>query len=221
MDVIKVHDHEANQYDQQAKTWGWNPDVFFGLMWEYVRLGDRLLDAGIGTGLCSEPFLKAGVEISGFDGSEKMLRLCRAKQISGDLTVHRLENTPWPYQDACFDLVITGGVLHFFGALDTIFKEVCRVLTGPRVFAFNISLLTRADSKRQGVSADKPYAKVPDEASGVSMYKHSEAYISGLLGERGMTVEKRLTFLASRHPKTFEAHYSTLFVVRENRGEKG
>ena len=214
MDVIKVHDHEANQYDLQAKAWAWNPEVFFGLMWEYVRPGDRLLDAGIGTGLCSEPFLKAGVEISGFDGSEKMLRLCQAKHISDDLTVHRLEDAPWPYPDTCFDHIIAGGALHFFGNLSPIFKEADRVLTGSRVFAFNISLLTRADSRRHGVPADKSYAKMLDEASGVSIYKHSEAYILSLLGELGMTMEKQLTFLASRNPTTFEEHHTTLFLAR-------
>ena len=87
-------------------------------------------------------------------------------------------------------------------------------MTGPRVFAFNISLLTRADSRRHGVPADKSYAKVLDEASGVSIYKHSEAYILSLLGEMGMTMEKQLTFLASRNPTTFEEHHTTLFLAR-------
>ena len=106
MDAIEAHDQEANQYDQQAKTWGWNPEVFFGLMWAYAQPGSRLLDLGIGTGLCSEPFFKAGVDISGFDGSEKMLRLCRDKHISDDLKIHLFEDIPWPYKDADFNLVI-------------------------------------------------------------------------------------------------------------------
>ncbi len=53
-----------------------------------------------------------------------------------------------------------------------------------------------------------------DEASGVSIYKHSEAYILSLLGELGMTMEKQLTFLASRNPTTFEEHHTTLFLAR-------
>jgi len=215
MDVIKVHEDEANQYDQQAAAWGWNPEVFFGLMWEYVRKGDRLLDAGIGTGLCSEPFRKAGVGITGFDGSEKMLGLCRDKQISDDLVVHRIEDVPWPYQDACFEHVIMGGVLHFFGSLRAIFKQARRVLVGPGAFAFNLSLLTTSDQNRHGVADGTPYVKVPDEASGVSIYKHSEAYILSLLGALGMTLEKRLSFLASCNPQTFEEHHSTLFVARK------
>ena len=30
----------------------------------------------------------------------------------------------------------------------------------------------------------------------------------------GITVEKQLTFLASRNSKTFEDHHSTLFIAR-------
>lgn len=218
MDVIKVHDHEANQYDQQARAWGWNPEVFFGLMWEYVKPGERLLDAGIGTGLCSKPFFKAGVEITGFDGSEKMLHLCRDNLICDDLMVHRIEDVPWPYLDARFEYVITGGVLHFFGGLGAIFKQARRLLTASGVFAFNLSLLTKEDQDRHGGAADTSYAKVPDEASGVSIYKHGETYIVSLLGELGMTVEKQLTFMASRNPKTLEEHHSTLFVARTTAG---
>ncbi|MBW1890045.1 MAG: hypothetical protein JRI93_05910 [Deltaproteobacteria bacterium] len=63
----------------------------------------------------------------------------------------------------------------------------------------------------------EPYAKVLDEASGARIYKHSESYIQSLLEENGMSVEKKLTFLASLNPQTLEEHYSTLFVARQRR----
>ena len=213
MDVIKAHDQEAHQYDQQARKWGWNPEVFFGLMWAYALPGSRLLDVGIGTGLCSEPFFKAGVRITGFDGSEKMLGLCRNKQISDDLTRHDIDDIPWPYADACFDLVICGGVLHFFGSLEPFFHEAKRVLTAKGVFGFTTAVLGKGDLEKAALPADAPYAKVLDAASGVHIYRHGEAYIQNLLQCLGMSVHKKLIFLASRNPKTSVEHYNTLFVA--------
>jgi len=214
MDVIKAHDREFSQYDRQAKVWGWNPDVFFGLMWEYVQPGDCLLDAGIGTGLCSIPFYKARVKISGIDGSDKMLGLCRGRKIATRLERHDIEDFPWPFDDHSFDHVISGGVFHFFGSLKPIFQEVKRNLVEKGVFGFNTSLLVKSDLDQAGLPADSAFASVLDESSGVKIYKHSEAYISTVLGQLGMSVEKKLTFLASRNPKTRQDHYSTLFICR-------
>lgn len=214
MDVIEAHDREADQYDCQAGEWGWNPEVFLGLMWTYALPGKHLLDAGIGTGLCSEPFFKAGVKISGFDGSEKMLHLCRGKHISNDLKAHGIEDLPWPYEDTRFDIVIAGGVLHFFGSLEPIFQEARRVLKPKGVFGFTTAVLGEKDLEKAGLSADAPHARVLDEASGVYIYKHGEAYIQRLLGTLGMSMHKKLTFLASCNPQTGAEHYNTLFVAR-------
>ena len=215
MDAVEAHDREANQYDRQAREWGWNPEVFFGLMGACAQPGDRLLDVGIGTGLCAEPFFKAGIDISGFDASEKMLRLCRDKRISDDLKVHGIEDVPWPYADTCFDLVIAGGVLHFLGSLEPFFREVKRVIKPGGVFGFTTAVLEARDREKAALSADAPYASVLDEASKVHIFKHGEAYIQRLLGAMGMSVHKKLIFLASRNPRTGAEHVNTLFVARQ------
>jgi predicted TPR repeat methyltransferase len=214
VDAIEAHEQDTNQYDQQAVEWGWNPVVFFGQMGAYALPGKRLLDVGIGTGLCSEPFFKAGVEISGFDGSEKMLRCCRNKHISDDLKKHLFEDVPWPYEDACFDLVIAGGVLHFLGSLELFFKEAKRVLKPKGVFSFTTAVLDQGNVEKGALPADESYARVLDAASGVRIYKHGERYIQNLLETLGMTAHKKLTFLASRNPQTGAEHYNTLFVAR-------
>jgi predicted TPR repeat methyltransferase len=214
MDAIEAHEQDTSQYDRQALEWGWNPEVFFGLMWADALPGNRLLDIGIGTGLCAEPFFNAGVEISGFDGSEKMLRSCRDKHISHDLKKHLFEDVPWPYRDACFDLVIAGGVLHFLGNLELVFKEVQRVLKPEGVFGFTTAMLDKGHLKNGAWPADEAYSRVLDAASGVHIYKHSETYILRLLGTLGLAVQKKLVFLASRNPQTGAEHYNTLFVAR-------
>ena len=214
MDYIEAHDEAATDYDQQAKDWGWNPEVFFGLMWEYVNPKDSLLDIGIGTGLCSAPFSKAGLKIYGFDGSIEMIRICRDKNIAVDLKKHDIHDIPWPYSDSSINHVIAGGVFHFFEDLKPIFKEVDRILTKGGTFGFLVSRLSPEEIKRSNLEDDTKYAKVYDEASEVEIYKHSESYIILLLDNFGLSIEKELKFLASLNPQTKKEHYGTLFISR-------
>ena len=62
-DSIRTHNEQATEYDQQAHEYGWfGGEVLFGLSFEYMNPQDRLLNIGIGTGLSSQPFAKAGLE---------------------------------------------------------------------------------------------------------------------------------------------------------------
>lgn len=67
-------------YDGEAEASGWcGPEVAFGLACMYVQPGQSILDIGIGTGLGSVLFRKAGLEVHGMDISPKMLDECRSK----------------------------------------------------------------------------------------------------------------------------------------------
>ncbi|WP_423224970.1 hypothetical protein [Candidatus Amarolinea aalborgensis] len=77
-----LHDAYAADYDQQVQAYGCHvADVLFGLCYEYVQPGQRLLDAGIGSGLSAQLFAKAGLEIHGMDFSppcwQMRARVCR------------------------------------------------------------------------------------------------------------------------------------------------
>lgn len=137
----RLHDAYAADYDQQVQSYGCRmADLLFGLCFEYVQPGQRLLDVGIGSGLSTQLFAKAGLEVHGMDFSPAMLALCRAKGFAADLTLHDLQQAPWPFPSAGFDHVICCGVLHFMGDLDTIFDEAARVLRPAGVFAFTTQL---------------------------------------------------------------------------------
>lgn len=101
-----------------------------------ITPGDKLLDLGIGTGLCSALFFKQGLEIYGLDSSDDMLAKCRQKGIATELRKWDLQDTPLPYADAQFDLIVSGGVFHFFEDLQPIFKEVARIIKPHGIFAF-------------------------------------------------------------------------------------
>jgi 2-polyprenyl-3-methyl-5-hydroxy-6-metoxy-1,4-benzoquinol methylase len=70
----------ARYYDQTAKATGWiAPQVAFGMLYEYVEAGQSLLDLGIGTGLSSVLFRRAGLRVSGMDADPEMIEVCRWK----------------------------------------------------------------------------------------------------------------------------------------------
>lgn len=143
MDTISVHDQEADQYDQQVREYNsYGHDALFGMSFEYVNPRDCLLDIGIGTGLASQSFAKVGLEVYGCDGSTEMLKVCESKTFAKDLKVFNLQNIPLPYSDSFFDHVICCGVLHFFDELETILKEVLRIIKPGGIFAFTVAAQT-------------------------------------------------------------------------------
>ena len=69
-------------YDKEAEASGWyGPEVAFGLAFKYVLPGQSILDIGIGTGLGSVLFRKAGLDVHGMDISSKMLDVSRSKGV--------------------------------------------------------------------------------------------------------------------------------------------
>lgn len=132
-----LHDAYAAAYDAQVAAYDcYIAEALFGLCYDFVRPGERLLDLGIGSGLSAAPFARAGLRVSGMDFAPAMLDLCRAKGIAEELRRHDLQDTPWPYDAASFEHVICVGVFHFIGGLETVFAEVARVVRPGGLFAF-------------------------------------------------------------------------------------
>lgn len=102
MDSDKISDcqgGDATQYESQAVEVGWHGhEILFGLMYEFVKSDETLLDIGIGTGLSSSLFHKAGLHISGFDNSTEMIEGCKSKGFSGEVIQHDLRNVPFSYE---------------------------------------------------------------------------------------------------------------------------
>jgi predicted TPR repeat methyltransferase len=185
-DSRQAHDESATDYDRLAPEYGWYPEALFGLCFEYVQPGERLLDVGIGTGLCAAPFARLGLQVFGLDDSPKMLDVCRSKGIATELRQLDIRATPWPYPDSYFDHLIACGVLHFLGDLAPIFQEAARVVRIRGLFTF----VTKAPP-----TESQPGTYSTEIISGVTIFLHQKAYIEGLMASCGFENLKRLVLL--------------------------
>jgi predicted TPR repeat methyltransferase len=175
-----LHDAYAATYDADVLAYDCHiADVLFGLCYEYTRPGQRLLDAGVGSGLSAQLFARAGLEIHAFDFSPAMLEICRRKGFAADLKQHDLLQVPWPYPSGRFDFMVSCGVFHFLADLKAVFDEAERVLAPGGVLAFTTRLPAApadpGESYRMHISGD------------FQVFSHSPAYIQRLLDDHAFT----------------------------------
>jgi predicted TPR repeat methyltransferase len=162
-----LHDAYAADYDAQVLAYDCHiADLLFGLCYEFIQPGQRLLDAGIGSGLSSASFAKAGLQVYGMDFSPAMLEICRSKGFAADLKQHDLQQIPWPYPSDRFDRLVCCGVMHFIPDLDGILGEAQRVLVEGGLLAFTTRLpimleTAPTDYERQVVGDFEIFSHVP------------------------------------------------------------
>ena len=211
-DSIRTHDEQASEYDQQVCEYKWfGHDLTFGMSFEYVNPHDRLLDIGIGTGLSSLPFAKVGLEIFGIDGSMKMLNVCKSKDFAKELKHFDLRNTPLPYSNGFFDHVISCGVLHFFGDLEALFKEVDRVIKPGGIFTFTVlAQVFEKGENVEGYSETSVYGGV--------VFMHGDRYIEEVIQGGGFEKLKELKFLARSGQKDSDDLLCRAYVALKTGG---
>jgi predicted TPR repeat methyltransferase len=185
-DSRQAHDESAADYDRLAREYRcFAPETLFGLCFEYVQPGERLLDIGIGTGLCAALFAKAGLRVSGIDASREMLNMCKAKGIAVELRQHDVRATPWPYPDSAFDHLTACGMLHFLDDLAPIFREAARLVRPKGLFAFTTKIPTQ-------LGLDSCSKEI---ISGVAIFSHGNSYIEKLAAGSGFELLKALEIL--------------------------
>lgn len=181
---IEPYTRFADSYDKKVREYGcFAAEILFGMSYEYVAPGSRMLDIGIGTGLSSAPFAKAGLEIFGIDGSEEMLRACKTKKIAKELAQRDLNDLPLPYAPSFFDCVVCCGVFHFFGDLEPVFAEIARILRPGGVFSFTV--MVKFPGSEADVSDTAENYRPENSAEGVVIFTHERRYIEGLLHSNG------------------------------------
>ncbi|MDD3119253.1 MAG: class I SAM-dependent methyltransferase [Victivallales bacterium] len=192
--------HFAAGYENKTHLTNWlGPDLLFGLAFRYVHAGEKLLDLGIGTGLCGELFARAGLKVYGLDASREMLKIAAAKNFAAELQEHDLDHLPWPYADNAMDHAVCCGVLHIFADPTPIFRETARVLRPGGVFAF--SCLEHDD--------DSPSSVI--DHHGCQAYRHGFQNVKQLLTASGWQIMKTIQFItqAQAQKRYFRAYAVT------------
>ena len=206
---ISVHDEDAATYDQQTLDYEYfAPDVMFGMCYEFIKPGEKLLDIGIGTGLSSRLFARSNLKVFGLDGSEQMLEACRAKGFAYDLKCVDITETPWPYADRYFPYIISSGLLHFFPELDFAVKEVARIIKANGIFAFTIAVSPEKTDGSEGI-----YDKI-DTEWGVPVFAHKSAYINAVLEKYGFKLLKKQRLLMKGGTDTENSLLFAVYVVK-------
>jgi ubiquinone/menaquinone biosynthesis C-methylase UbiE len=100
--------------------------------------GKTILDAGCGEGMYSRYLKKRGAGIVGIDGSEKMIRFARERDLDIEFKVADLLQ-PLDFQDECFDAIVSAGVLMSLPQLDTFLSESIRILKNRGVLAISVN----------------------------------------------------------------------------------
>jgi len=187
--VIEAHDKSADIYDDMSVLVEYHGhEVLFGLAYEYLSPGDTVLDIGIGTGLSSYMFHKAGLRVYGVDGSEKMLDICREKGFAVELRLCDLAAERWPYENGQFENAIACGIFHFFKELDVFFKETSRVMKKDGTFSFTVMV------------SEDDLLQYTDTGSSLFIYYHDDFQVIELLNKYGFSMLKCVTFFIYKTP---------------------
>jgi predicted TPR repeat methyltransferase len=209
-------EEDATQYDQQVVERCWHGhEILFGLMYEFVNPGETLLDIGIGTGISSFLFHKAGLRISGFDSSQEMLEGCKSKGFAEEIIRYDLRNVPYPYKSDSFNHVISLGVLNFFADLAPVFKEASRIIKSMGIFGFTVEEQKPGLTPQYSMSVDTSSARAKEQFE-ITMHRHSDQHVRTLLSNAGFMVLKDLDFLADRYPGQGIEVWFKVYIAQKN-----
>lgn len=152
--VNSLDPQEIERFNRLAEEW-WKPDGVFKVIhgfnkkrFEYLRSslcqllkvrceesyplkGYRVLDAGCGAGLISEPMAALGADVIGIDPSEQNIKIATQHAHSYGIKVtykHTLAEEMDPLKDGMFDVVLSLEVVEHVGNLSSYLNSVARLL---------------------------------------------------------------------------------------------
>ena len=206
-------DEMITAYDEEAEATGWyGPEVVFGLTYAHVQPGQSMLDIGIGTGLGSILFLKAGLEIHGMDISPHMLDACRRKGFSS-MHLHDLTKTPYPFDSESIDHAVCTGVFNFFSDLSPVFQEASRILRESGLFAFVVG--DRSENESHSIEVGAEHTK---SGKTVTMYLHSAKQIADLMARYSFDPMRDLSFTVFMDRERTKSMPARSYLTRKRTG---
>ena len=205
----------ASGYDEQARKTNWfGPEVVFGLVYEFLKPGESVLDLGIGSGLSSILFHRAGLQVFGLDGSGEVLAVCQAKGFAKDLKQHDLCALPLPYPSHFCNHIVSIAVLNSFRDLSPLFEEVARIIKPGGMFAFTVE--EQKPGQEDGYPINRvEVAEKPNEVTAVMLFRHSQEYVTRLLSQNGFEPLKALEFVAFKYPAENKDVFFKAYIVQK------
>ncbi len=96
--------------------------------------GKKILEVGSGAGIDSCEFARNGANVISADFTEIAVKLTKdlTRKYNGETT--RCTSTSLPFQENTFDVVYSFGVIHHVSDIDTVLKEIFRVLKPSGIF---------------------------------------------------------------------------------------
>jgi predicted TPR repeat methyltransferase len=208
---LKLANEFAAYYDQTITPDNWiGPQVLFMQLNGFLRRKSKILDLGIGTGASSLLFKSESHSITGIDGSEKMLEICKKKDIADSIVLHDLEKPPFPFDDHTFDAVISNGVFHLINPVLPVFEDVKRILKPQGYFAFTYEKSTDLDGSKEIISG----IWEKKTKTGVLTYKHSVDYIFEIMKQNLLEPVLQAEFLAFTNEELKKEFYFTSILAK-------
>jgi predicted TPR repeat methyltransferase len=215
--TLQAADEFAAEYEAYVLQRNWyGPDVLFGLLYEFIAEGQQLLDIGIGTGYSSRLFYRAGLEISGVDGSAKMLEICRSKNMAGDLRKVDISAEKISFGEKKFDMVISFAVFHMISDLSAILGNINNLLkpgglTGFSIIRFNPAI----DFDFSSHEISGIYRKINSD-SGIHNFRHSGEYCRNLLRDNHFELLKEVEIPGFKDEGEKKEIFFSLYIARKN-----
>ena len=132
--AIDFHNDRALEFDSRytlSKAFQERFHVWTRLFERYITATDQVIDLGCGSGIFSNYLARKGCVVTGIDGSEAMIALCRRKRTStrvqfavGTLPLKTL--TQFPLQD----VVVMSSILEYLSDMNGMLKQA-RLLLKP------------------------------------------------------------------------------------------
>ncbi|MFC4408082.1 class I SAM-dependent methyltransferase [Haloarchaeobius iranensis] len=125
-----AYDELADGYAEEVRSNAYNAHLEFPATSSMIPEvdGQRVLDAGCGTGVYTEFLLDDGADVVGLDASEAMLAHAR-ERVGDRAELHQADlGERLPFDDDAFDGVVSALALGYVEDWDALFAEFARVL---------------------------------------------------------------------------------------------
>jgi predicted TPR repeat methyltransferase len=185
------------------------------MMYTYIEKGEKVLDLGTGTGLNSVLFKKAGLVVYGIDGSKEMLKICRRKKIAKKLALHDLVIKGYPFSSIRFDHIVSFAVFHLLGDLEILVSEVSSMIRNNGIFGFSVAIYDLARDEGYVECGNKGLYEQVSETSGISVFRHTEAYVEEILGRYRFRILRNADVLAFRDDMEKRSVTFTVYITEK------